>query len=124
MSIEVINEVKVLDQIKMTKSKLQSMKDHLEALLRKKVRIETEIVVLQRSIKNKEKNLVFQMKQKVQSESNFPLKIEEQGEDVFLSFPESASQELVQAFDEICTLSQEIGHMVSYYDGLNPKEVI
>lgn len=124
MSIEVINEVKVLDQIKMTKSKLQSMKDHLEALLRKKVRIETEIIVLQRSIKNKEKNLVFQMKQKVQSESNFPLKIEEQGEDVFLSFPESASQELVQAFDEICTLSQEIGHMVSYYDGLNPKEVI
>lgn len=122
MSLEVINEVKVLDQIKLTKSKLQSMKDHLEALLRKKVRIETEIVVLQRSIKNKEKSLVIQMKNQIHSESKKILEIEEVGEDVYFSLLEG-SQELNQELQELSLLSQEIGHMISYYEGLTPSEI-
>lgn len=122
MSLEVINEVKVLDQIKLTKSKLQSMKDHLEALLRKKVRIETEIVVLQRSIRNKEKNLVIQMKNQIHSESKKILEIEEVGEDVYFSIQEG-HQELDQELQELSLLSQEIGHMISYYEGLTPSEI-
>lgn len=45
------------------------MKDHLKILLSKKARIDSEILILKRSIKNKSKSFEFSLKSKINLEA-------------------------------------------------------
>lgn len=118
MKTSILTEDQILDQVKLTKSKLGSMKDHLEALLSKKIRIETEIFLLKKAIKNQEKHLSLTIKNSVKLE-NFKdlLKVEELDPDEFLiSYDESLSEEFKSLITEVCQISQDIGLVLKDFE--------
>lgn len=59
----------ILASTLIAKSKLKSMKNHLVSLLAKKARIENEVKILQKSIKNKSKSLEIHLKTKINLEA-------------------------------------------------------
>lgn len=67
----VLNEgpEKILSDTLMAKNKLFNMKNQLENLLKKKIRINNEILILKRSIKEKEKHLQIKLKTSINLEA-------------------------------------------------------
>lgn len=113
MPVNTIQETQVLDDVKLYKSKLSGMKDHLEALLKKKIRLDTEITILRRSIKNKEKNFALQVKGKVNLESQYDQpKVDIKDDQIIVSFPEDWDQETLRQLEELCQVSQEIDQLL------------
>lgn len=117
MKIQTIQEIQVLDDVKLYKSKLSGMKDHLEALLKKKIRLETEITLLRKSIKDKEKSFAFKMKNKVNLESSVeqPKVVELENSDYYITLPSDWSQEVLTLFEEFCQITQDIEEMLEFY---------
>lgn len=62
------DSTKILSDTLIAKNKLKAMKDQLEILLSKKIRIENEIKVLSRTIKRKQKNFQLLLKTNVNLE--------------------------------------------------------
>lgn len=116
MPVNTIQETQVLDDVKLYKSKLSGMKDHLEALLKKKIRLETEITILKKSIKNKEKNFALQVKGKVnlESQSEQP-SVVIQEDQILINLPKNWDQETLLQFEELCEVSQEIDQLLKDY---------
>jgi hypothetical protein len=110
-----LNETQVLGEVRLTKNKLENMKDHLETLLRKKIRIESEISVLRKAIKNKEKNFALKIKTGVQLESSSNLVITETAEGYSIGLPEGVNEELRQEFLELCAVSKDISDLLLDY---------
>lgn len=63
---------KILSDTLVAKSKLENMKKQLEILLQKKIRIDNEILILKRSIKDKSKSIQLRIKTKVSLEAYHP----------------------------------------------------
>lgn len=100
----------ILSTVQLQKSKLLSMKSHLNDLLRKKLRIETEINILRKQIKGKLKISETKIKASINLESNMELS-SEQAQLLRESHPE-LFQELL-GFD---SLTKEIEELSKYYD--------
>lgn len=62
------DSTKILSDTLIAKNKLRAMKDQLEILLSKRIRIENEIKVLSRTIKRKQKNFQLSLKTNVNLE--------------------------------------------------------
>lgn len=60
---------KILDLASLQKNKLENMKLHLKELLKKKLRLESEIQVLKKSIKRKQKSFQLSLKTKINLEA-------------------------------------------------------
>lgn len=60
---------KILSDVLLAKSKLESMKNQLEILLKKKIRIDNEILILKRSIRQKSKMTQLRIKTKINLEA-------------------------------------------------------
>lgn len=119
MSTRVLSEAQILDEIRLTKIKLQGMKDHLEVLLRKKIRLESEILILRKAIKNKEKNFALKVKAGVQLESSGPLVLfESAGDDYQIGVPQDYPKEIFQALQELCLTSREVHDLIQSYTEL------
>lgn len=118
MKTQGLTEAQVLDQVKLTKSKLGSMKDHLEALLSKKIRIETEIILLRKAIKNQEKSLSLKLKNSVQLESlKGHLSVDDHNSDeIMISYDEEVPEELRQLIAEVCSVSQDIEQVLENFE--------
>lgn len=63
------NSEVILSTAMLQKNKLQNMKKQLEILLQKKIRLETEIKILKKSIKKKSKSFQFSLKSKINLEA-------------------------------------------------------
>lgn len=86
----ILNETSEGEFLKLNRLKLENMKDHLEALLRKKLRLEIEIKSLKKSIANRSK----------QSEKKISTRLTLEGYDFTL-------EELVKSQDLISKLREE-----------------
>lgn len=60
---------KILSTVVLQKNKLQNMKRQLEILLQKKIRLDTEIKILKKSIKKKSKSFQFSLKSQINLEA-------------------------------------------------------
>lgn len=74
MSYLLLNESpeKILSLAQLQKNKLQAMKDQLDLLLSKKIRLDNEIKILRKSIKNKSKNFQISLKTSINLEAYSP----------------------------------------------------
>jgi len=70
----ILNEgpAKILSDTLIAKNKLFNMKNQLENLLKKKIRLDNEILILRRSIKEKEKHLQIKIKTSINLEAFGP----------------------------------------------------
>lgn len=70
----VLNEgpEKILSDTLIAKNKLFNMKNQLENLLKKKIRLDNELMILKRSIKRKEKHLQIKLKTSINLEAFGP----------------------------------------------------
>lgn len=59
----------ILSTALLQKNKLKNMKDQLDILLRKRIRLNTEIKILKKAIKNKSKSYQFSLKSKINLEA-------------------------------------------------------
>lgn len=100
----------ILTTVQLQKSKLLSMKSHLNDLLRKKLRIETEIVLLRKQIKGKLKISETKIKASINLESSEEL-TNEQAELLRREHPD-LFQELID-FD---SLAREIEEFTTYFE--------
>lgn len=89
---------KVLSALQLNKYKLLSQKDQLEILLRKKARLDTEIKILQKSIKNRIKTTNVSVRASLQIENSRKLTTAE-FEEISGQFPDLAS--LVLEYDRV-----------------------
>lgn len=118
MKNQVLTEAQVLDQVRLTKSKLGSMKDHLEALLSKKIRIETEIILLRKAIKNQEKFLSLKLKNSIQLESlqGHLIVDDHDPEQIQIGYDEKIPEELQSLLTEVCSVSHEIEQVLEDFE--------
>lgn len=100
----------VLSTIQLSKSKLLSMKGHLDSLLRKKIRLESEITVLRKQIKDKLKVSNTKIKASIHLESSETLD-SEQAQELQKKFPE-----LYDALQDFDSFELDIIELVKYYD--------
>lgn len=100
----------ILTAIQLQKSKLISMKEHLDALLRKKLRIESEITILKKQIKGKLKISETKIKASIHLESS-QIVSDSQVEILREEYPD-----LFSALKEFDLLSSDIEELVKYYD--------
>lgn len=105
----------ILEETLLAKSKLLNMKSHLEALLRKKIRIETEIRVLRKQITQRNKSLELKVKSKLNLEQyseerlihpddGFKLLLEEP--ELYIAFQQydhtmKSIQEMIRDYEEV-----------------------
>lgn len=67
---EVFNESEVRQALKLRATKLRNLKEHLQALIDKKIRLEFEIKSLEKSIKNKQRSKAKSLKLRVGLEAS------------------------------------------------------
>jgi hypothetical protein len=100
----------ILTAVQLEKSKLLSLKEHLNALLRKKLRLETEISILRKTIKGKVSTSEKKIKASIKLESSGEL-TDAEAKQLREEHPELFS-ELV-GFDN---LIRDIAEIERYYD--------
>lgn len=99
----------ILTTVQLEKSKLLNIKQHLDALLRKKLRIETEISILRKQIKSKLKISNTKIKASIQLESSDTVS-DQDAEQLQKEHPD-LFQQLIE-FDQI---EKEIEEITQYY---------
>lgn len=62
-NFEILTEAQVLNEVRIRRSKLQSQEEHLRSLLRKKARLDSEILQLRRAIKENTSNFKKQVQE-------------------------------------------------------------
>lgn len=104
----------IISQAKIQKKKLQSMKDQLDLLLSKRIRLDNEIKILRKSIKDKSKKFQLSLKSSINLEAFDPVDHEpttESNQLLIESFSEAELQ-VLRDFDlllrEIDDLEREI----------------
>lgn len=100
----------ILTAVQLEKSKLLSMKEHLSALLRKKLRLETEISNLKKQIKGKVSISEKKIKASIRLESSDVLP------DAQTELLRERHPELFSSLVEFDNLSRDIEELVKYYD--------
>jgi hypothetical protein len=97
----------IISQAKIQKKKLQSMKDQLDLLLSKKIRLDNEIKILRKSIKDKSKKFQLSLKTSINLEAFDPVDHEPTRESNQL-LTESFSEAELQVFRDFDILLREI----------------
>lgn len=110
----------IISQAKIQMKKLQSMKDQLDLLLSKKIRLDNEIKILRKSLKDKSKKFQLSLKSSINLEVFDPVDHEPTPESYQLLIRSFSEEELqvIRDFDillgEIDKLEKEILREVKY----------